>query len=162
MRWTIPTKTAALTFCTVLYWLFVQSPYPTAETALQAFYGGEPRPECMQADPLRWHGSRVVPLVIRDLPNKAIPKRRYAIGFLGEGRYTEALPVLESIVFDESEKFYFRIDALQAIYEIAPSHAQRLASRIVLTPQVEDRYGHLEKVVKSVLSGTIRIDHGCD
>jgi hypothetical protein len=92
--------TAALSLGTLIYWFLSRSPYPTAEAALEAFYGGDPRPECMQAQPLRQHGSKVVPLIIRDLPNKAMPRRRYAIGFLGEGRYREALPVLEHISSD--------------------------------------------------------------
>src|SRR4051812_39658345 len=104
----------------IFYWFYVRSPYPSAEAALAAFYRGEQRPECALADPLRRDGSRVVPLVIGNVPNKAMPRRRYAISFLGEGRFGEALPVLEHILSDETENYYFRADALLSIYEIAP------------------------------------------
>src|SRR5262245_36870293 len=154
---------ATLSLSVSIYWFLVRSPYPTAEAALEAFYGGEPRPECMQAAPLEWHGSKVVPLVVRDLPNKTMPRRRYAIGFLGDGRYPEALPVLEHILSDETEIYYFRADALLAIYRIAPNRAQELASQVALKSQGQDRYHLLERVVQAVDRADVsHFDHsGC-
>ena len=154
---------AILSLTVSIYWFLVRTSYPTAEAALEAFYGGDPRPECMQADPLRRDGSRVVPLVIRDLPNKAMPRRRYAISFLGEGRHAQALPVLEQILFDATEISYFRVDALLAIYEIAPTRAQELASQVVLASQDQDRYRLLERVVQAVERGVAShfLPHGC-
>jgi hypothetical protein len=58
-------------------------------------------------------------------------RRRYAIGFLGNGHYSEVLPVLEKILSDGSEIFYFRADALEAIYQIAPDRARELAPKYV-------------------------------
>jgi len=43
-------------------------------------------------DPLLLAGDDVVPLVIDELPDKEMRLRRYAIGFLGNGRHTPALP----------------------------------------------------------------------
>ena len=152
--------TAILSVAILSYWFLVRSPYPTAEAALEAFYGGEPRPECLQAEPLREDGARVVPLVIRELPNKAMPRRRYAISFLGEGRHAEALPVLEKILADETEIFYFRADALLAIFEIAPTRAQELASQVAV---VQDKYRHFERAVQAVERGDVSdfVRHGC-
>src|SRR5215510_10119128 len=156
----------ALTILSVaisVYWFLAQGPYPTAEAALEAFYGGEPRPECMQAEPLRRDGSRVVPLLIQALPNKAMPRRRYAIGFLGEGRHAEALPTLEQILSDATEIYYFRADALLAVFEIAPTRAQELASQVILPSPLQDRYRLLERVVQAVERGDVShfVSRGC-
>src|SRR5262245_49067759 len=88
---------AILSLAALMFWLFVRSRYPTPEAALAAFYTGEhgQMTECEEASPLRSYGRRVVPLVIDALPDKTMPRRRYAIGFLGEGHYEEALPTLE-------------------------------------------------------------------
>jgi hypothetical protein len=74
--------------------------------------------EDMLMDPLILAGKRVVPLVIEEVRNREMPRRRYAIGFLGNGSYRQALPVLEQILSDASEIDYFRGDALHAIYLI--------------------------------------------
>ena len=151
--------TATLIAATFIDWFLLRSPHATAEAALAAFYAGEPGFECMQAEPLRRDGSKVVPLVIRDLPNKKMQRRRYAILFLGEGRYREALPVLEHILLDTTEIYYFRADALMSIFEIAPTHAQELASRIV--PPSEDEHQFFERTIQAVTRGDLRVNHEC-
>lgn len=91
-----------------------------------------------------------------------MPKRTYAIAFLGEGRFVEALPLLEAIALDESEKFYFRGDALEAIFAIEPGRARNVASRMQLNAQAEDRFGHLKRVVDSIRNQTIQArDYSC-
>ncbi len=82
-------------------------------------------------DPLILSGRRVVPLVIAAVPNKEMRRRRYAIAFLGNGRYRDALPVLEQVLADESEVFYFRADALEAIFRISVERAREVAPRHV-------------------------------
>lgn len=144
------------------YWLLQRSPYPTADAALEAFYGGEPRPECMQAQPLRRHGADVVPLIIRDLPNKAMPRRRYAIGFLGEGKYKAALPALEKIVLDDTERFYFKTDALQAIYSISPSRAAELAKVLKSKQQPDDNLGFVTRIVAWVEASNPALKYSSD
>jgi HEAT repeat protein len=153
---------AALAACTLLALMYSSlflSPYPDPEAALAAFYGGEPRPECMQAAPLRQEGRRGVPLVVRELPNKAMPRRRYAIAFLGDGRYEEALPILERLLADTTEIEYFRADALLAIYQIAPVRARELAK------QVQNPVGLLQGVVEAIERDDHRLrqmlDHSC-
>ena len=132
-----------------IYWFLVRSPQSSAEAALQAFYRGEDGWECQIADPLRRHGATVVPLVTRDLPDKKMPRRRYAIHFLGEGQYAEALPALERIANDVTERNYFRADALTALSQIAPTRAQELAPQ-VLASQVHDQHGHLRRIVRAI------------
>src|SRR5262245_45882955 len=83
----------------------------SAEGALNRFYtyGNDPDDavaEDMLMDPLIVAGEKVVPLVIREIKNKEMPRRRYAIGFLGNGSYKQALPALEDIFQDLSEKDY--------------------------------------------------------
>jgi hypothetical protein len=150
---------AGLAILCVLIFFLIRASYPSPEAALAAFYKGSPGFECNIADPLRNDGRRVVPLVLRDLPDKSMRYRRYAIGFLGEHRYVEALPVLERILADITEKDYFRADALLAIYEIAPVRAQSLVT------SVENPTGLLDRVVKAIGRGESAvkemIDHSC-
>ena len=108
-------------------WAIAEGPLRDPAEALQDFYEATDRAEDQLIDPLVLNGQRVVPLVLRDLPDKEMPLRRYAIGFLGNGGYEEALPLLVKIVTDESEEYYFRSDALIAIYGISPETARQLA-----------------------------------
>ena len=78
-------------------------------------------------DPLILAGDRVVPLVIRGVADRNMPKRRYAIQFLGNGGFDEAVPVLRRILADKAEDDWMRADALQAIYMIQQSEGAGLA-----------------------------------
>jgi len=94
--------------------------WPTPAEALQKFYvyGAEPGAgvaEDMLMDPLILAGNGVVPLVLEQLPNQHMPRRRYAIAFLGNGSYAAALPSLRTILADQRELDLFRGDALRAI-----------------------------------------------
>ncbi|MFM8748508.1 hypothetical protein [Rhabdaerophilum sp.] len=101
----------------------------------------------------------VVPLVIAELPNRLMPKRRYAISFLGEGGYNEALSVLQAIARDKTELDYFRGDALVAISEIDLDLARQIADELV------DTTVHLTRVVQAVSQGGSALkayhDHSC-
>jgi hypothetical protein len=96
------------------------------EVALKRFYENN-GPEDTLMDPLILAGDGVVPLVLNEVKNKNMPRRRYAIGFLGNGSYKEALPDLEAILQDSAEEDYFRGDALQSIYMIDESRGKELA-----------------------------------
>ena len=110
-----------------LWWGFAEGPLRDPRDALQDFYDAQDRAEDQLCDPLILNGSRVVPLVLAEIPDKEMPLRRYAISFLGNGGYKPAIPVLEEILADEAEVYYFRADALQAIYSIDRQHGERLA-----------------------------------
>jgi hypothetical protein len=87
------------------------------ETALEEFYFYKGAEDQLM-DPLILAGRKVVPLVIEKIKDRNMPRRRYAIGFLGNGSYEAALPVLQEILQDNTEDAHFRGDALQAVYEI--------------------------------------------
>jgi hypothetical protein len=120
-----------MTFATIIWWAFAEGPFRNPRDALQDFLTGHDRAEDQLMDPLILCGRRVVPLVIAEIHNKDMHRRRYAIGFLGNGHYSEALSALEKILLDSSEIFYFRADALEAIYQIAPERARELAPKYV-------------------------------
>ncbi|HMR77643.1 MAG TPA: hypothetical protein PKD61_21190, partial [Polyangiaceae bacterium] len=71
-------------------------------------------------------GDSVLPLLLDRIQDRGMPRRRYAIGYLGKCGYVPALPVLEQILLDDAEKDLYRSDALMAIDAIAPAHAARL------------------------------------
>ena len=99
---------------------------PSPERVLADFYEGNGRAEDMLMDPLILHAERVAPLVIREIANPEMPRRRYAIGFLGQAGRREALPTLRQLLADPREEDYYRADALQAIHMIDPAEGGRL------------------------------------
>jgi len=122
---------AALVAMLGLWWAVEEGPLRDPHEALNDFYDAKDRAEDQLMDPLILAGSDVVPMVVAELPNKEMRLRRYAIGFLGNGHYTQALQNLESILRDETEIYYFRADALGAIYQISPARAKELAPQYV-------------------------------
>ena len=108
-------------------WVFMVGPMRDPQSALRDFYEGEDRLEDQLCDPLILAGPRVVPLVIADLPKKGTLRRLYAIRFLGNGRYSRALPVLQQLLADDAENVSFRVEAFRAIYQISPERARQLA-----------------------------------
>ncbi|MFY9292399.1 MAG: hypothetical protein WAP03_17140 [Methylorubrum rhodinum] len=125
----------------------IRNPFSSPDDALAAFYSEDPGMECMTAAPLHQAGKAVAPLVISELPNRAMPRRRYAIGFLGEKGYREALPILEKIARDSTELDYIRGDALIAISQIDIDFARKVAS------QLADLTKHLDDIVQAVSRG---------
>lgn len=116
------------------------------EDALKRFYNND-GPEDTLMDPLILAGDGVVPLVLKEVKNKKMPRRRYAIGFLGNGSYKEALPALETILQDSTEEDYFRGDALQSIYMIDESRGRELAQKY------NDHQDYLGAISRRVISG---------
>jgi len=116
------------------------------ENALKRFYDSN-GPEDTLMDPLILAGDGVVPLVLKEIKNKEMPRRRYAIGFLGNGSYKEALPELETVLHDSTEKDYFRGDALQSIYMIDESKGRKLAE------EWKDEQDYLGEISRRVLTG---------
>jgi hypothetical protein len=134
-----------------LWWAVAEGPLRNPGEALEDFYEAKDRAEDQLMDPLILTGSSVVPLVLKELPNKDMRRRRYAIGFLGNGRYSEALPMLEVILNDESEIYYIRADALEAIFQISQSRAKELAPNFVNGREL------LGKVAREIVAGKNRI-----
>ena len=79
-------------------------------------------------DPLIVAGQDVIPLIIQEIKHKDMPRRRYAIGALGNLQDESAIPSLELLLKDSTEKDYFRCDALNAISLINFKRAEALSS----------------------------------
>lgn len=109
---------------------------PSPEQAFDEFLSSTDRAEDQLMDPLILAGDDVVPLVLQHVKDRGLPRRRYAICFLGNSGKREALPVLESLYADASELDYIRGDALQAIAMIDLEHGKRLA----VHPREDDSY----------------------
>ncbi len=122
-----------------IWWAISSRPLRNPEETLIDFYETKYRAEGQLKDPLILNGRRVLPLVLSDLPNKDMPRRRYAIGYIGDGGYVEALPVLQSILKDETELNYFRADALEAIFQIDKPLSEKLAKQYVDEPDLFGR-----------------------
>jgi len=85
------------------------------------------RAEDMLMDPLILHADLVKDRVIDEVATATMPKRRYAISFLGVARITDALPVLRTILHNEAEQDYYRADALESIFQITREEGLALA-----------------------------------
>jgi HEAT repeat protein len=118
------------------------------EAALEKFYSHDGAEDRLM-DPLVLAGDKVLPLVIEKVKDPNMPRRRYAIAFLGNSSSRQALPVLHEILQDKTEKDYFRGDALQSIYLIDESLGLNLARQY----QSED--GHVGKVADDLLGEKI-------
>ncbi|MES2877760.1 MAG: hypothetical protein V4713_05005 [Pseudomonadota bacterium] len=82
-----------------------------------AFYvEGDHEPEL--DDPLIAAGRAMTLAICEAIAHPDMKRRRYAIGALGYIRDKRALPTLENILKDRTEIYYFRGDALHAIYQI--------------------------------------------
>ena len=144
------------TVCAVAFLLVGCRPDP--EAALREFYNNKTW-ECALEDPLVRAGRDVVPLVLESIPNREMPRRRYAIAALGDIGDPSAKPALQLILHDPSEENNFRADALEALQKIDPAHASKLAqlyqnekdllgkhARFIVAGGLFDRYGYWDTV----------------
>jgi hypothetical protein len=91
------------------------------------FYAGDHEPEL--DDPLIGAGKSMTLAICEAIRNRDMKYRRYAIGALGYIADRRALPVLDSLLANQSELEYFRSDALHAIYQIDDSLGTTYAAR---------------------------------
>lgn len=80
------------------------------------FYNGDHEPEL--DDPLIETGQKMTLVICEAIKNKDMRFRRYAIGALGYIGDNRAIPTLEGILKSKDEIYYFRGDALHAIYQL--------------------------------------------
>ncbi|MFC1782652.1 hypothetical protein ACFL02_03585 [Planctomycetota bacterium] len=116
------------------------------ENAFEEFCFAKGFAEDQLMDPLILAGEEVIPIVIESVKNHATPRRRSAIGFLGNAKADKALPTLVTILNDEAEPNYIRADALIAIAMIKLSKGKELSKRF------EQNEGFLGYIAKKVLS----------
>jgi hypothetical protein len=131
-------------------WPLFTAIWPSPDQVMQDFHATRQRPEESLIDPLILHSGIVAPVVIQEIKNPQMDKRRYAILFLGHDRIKEALPVLRAILADETERVYFRADALESIFQIDNKEGLDLAHKFLGA----DAY--LGRTARRLLDGSYR------
>jgi hypothetical protein len=121
---------------------------PTAESVMADFYAADNRAEDMLMDPLILNADIVAPHVIREVRDPDMPRRRYAIAFLGNQRIEAAVPTLESLLGDEAELDYIRADALESLFRINRAEGERRAK------ELESRQDQLGYIARGLLDGS--------
>jgi len=119
----------------------------TPEQVLTRYYTDRDVAEDQTLDPLILGGSRMVPLLEKEILKKEIVKRRYgtiiALGHIGN---KNSIPVLEQILQDREEKEAFREGSLIAIALIDLPTARKIA------PQYLSEAGRVSQIAKEVLT----------
>jgi hypothetical protein len=65
--------------------------------------------------PIKEAGYHIGPILTKNISDKGMRLRRYAIAGLGEIKYKPAIPELKKILYDRTELDYFRADALETL-----------------------------------------------
>lgn len=97
---------------------------------LDEFMHGDGRFEVENADPLILCWGDITPLVVEAIKDPEMPRRRYAIGFLGEERDVGAVKILRNIAMDSTEISYMRGDALEALTFLARDLGSQLREEL--------------------------------
>ena len=105
----------------------------TPKKAIEIFYEVDVAEDQLM-DPLIISGYEVVPLVIDDILDKDMKRRRYAIGALGNIGDKSAISTLEQILMDKSEDSYIRCDAINSIAMIDYGKGKELAESFKSSP----------------------------
>ena len=108
-------------------WVFLEGPLRDPADAMNDFLNGGDRFEDQLTDPVVLAGPRVRPLALSAVADREMKYRRYALAWLGCAYYKPARERLHQILYDESEKDYFRADALEALWRLDRDHGRELA-----------------------------------
>jgi hypothetical protein len=81
--------------------------------------------------PLIISGKKVLPLLKKEIQDKKMDKRGYAILAVGRIGWKEDLNFLKEILYDESEDSIIRYDALMAIFLIDIEYSKKLAKNFI-------------------------------
>lgn len=122
--------------------------FPDGAAALEAFEHAA-QPATTGIDPLVLAGDSAVPFVLVRVTDHAMPRRSDAIRFLAEGGYREAIPVLDRMIHDETEKGFIRCEALLAVARIDETLGLNRAV------QLKSRLDDLGFCTKQVLAGIL-------
>jgi hypothetical protein len=116
---------------------------PRFDKVWHAFYvEGDHEPEL--DDPLIAAGRPMTLAICEAISHPDMKRRRYAIGALGYIRDKRALPALEKILKDRTEIYYFRGDALHAIYQINKKLGSQYAA------QFANEHDYLKRLAVSI------------
>ena len=119
---------------------------PRFDKVWHAFYvEGDHEPEL--DDPLIAAGRSMTLAICEAIAHPDMKRRRYAIGALGYIRDKRALPALEKILKDRTEIYYFRGDALHAIYQIDKNLGSQYAK------QFANEHDYLKRLAASIQRG---------
>lgn len=99
-------------------------------TVLEEFYAYDGAEDTLM-DPLIVAGEAMAPLLIDRVRSIDMPKRRYAIGALGNIGDARAIPILTILTKTEEEPGYIRCDSLQSVAQIDWHAGRALASEFV-------------------------------
>lgn len=138
---------AAVLVLGIACWAYYAA-FPSAAHALDVFYAAQVS-EDEQLDALIAARGDVVPIVVAAVQHASMPKRRYAVAFLGNSGRREAVPVLRKIVEDETEEVQIRGDALESLARID------LGSVAALTPQYRGRADYLGSSARAIEKGDL-------
>ncbi len=119
-----------------------------AQKVLNAFYTDNV-PEEINDRHLVDAGKAIVPYLLVEIKKKDMPKRRYAIGALEKIKDKRALPILIEILQDHSEIFYFRDDALRAVWHIDKKLGEEFAKKLT------GQYPSIDRTVQLLREGKI-------
>lgn len=89
--------------------------------------------------------------VAKNIQDKNLYKRRYAICALGYIGNQDSIPVLKAILEDPTEKDYFRGDALEAIYIIDQAYGTKEGEEVLARLPATEKdflWRTAEKIVK--------------
>ncbi len=96
------------------------------EVLVERFFENDVPESCI-IDVLILSGDKTCPMLNKLILDRDIPRRGYAILFLGIRRFGPAIPNLIKIIEDQTEPDYIRGNALISVYQMAPVRAKALA-----------------------------------
>ena len=140
----IPLLIIVLFLLPVFWVLKTISPWSSPEEILDKFYKTDAVEDCI-ADILILNKQKMLPVICEKIKDKNMSRRRYAIYFLGNEKYPKAKEALLQILSDETEKDYFRSDALEALYMIDKTEGKKCAEKY------RGQTGYLEHLSESIL-----------
>ncbi len=92
-----------------------------------------------------------LPVLLEIVADKDAPRRRETIQMLGVAGFSEALPALEAVLNDDSEKDFIRAEALLAIFSIDDERARSYAE------QYREEISQIGRVAEDILSGNAEL-----
>jgi hypothetical protein len=114
--------------------LFRISPWRSTHDILERFYNSNV-PENQIADELIIHSKPMCPVICQKIKDKNMPKRGYAILFLGNESFKDGKDVLLSILQDDTENSSIKVNPLilNELWIIGFTSSTKLCVRISLT-----------------------------
>lgn len=116
--------------------------FASPEYIINRFYTEQDLAEDQLMDSLILGGSKMVPLLEREILKKETPRRLYAISALSVLGKNDSIPIIEHILQDKSEKEDFRAAALRAVARIDLPYAQKIAPQYLNDTKNVAKYAH--------------------